>query len=51
MRELLVRPNLSGEWFQRREKMLSEKIDVTTWMVEFIEQYIIGLKNISATKR
>jgi predicted glycosyltransferase len=51
MRELLAKPNLSGEWFRRREKMLSEKIDATTWMVEFVEQYIIGLKNISATKR
>jgi predicted glycosyltransferase len=51
MKELLIQPNLNNEWFRRREQMLSEKIDVTAWMVEFIERYVIGLNRVSATKR
>jgi predicted glycosyltransferase len=38
MKELLRQSNLSSEWFQRRDRMLLEKTDVTTWMVEFIEK-------------
>ena len=37
--ELLVMPNLKEEWQKRRLKMLSEKIDVTSFMVWFIENY------------
>ena len=50
MKELLRQSNLSNEWFQRRERMLSEKTDVTTWMVEFIEKYVIGLNRVLLTK-
>jgi predicted glycosyltransferase len=45
MKEILAQPNLNKEWLQRRERMLSEKIDVTAWMVEFIEKYVVGLTN------
>ena len=38
MKDLLRQSNLSKEWFRRREQMLSEKTDVTAWMVEFIEK-------------
>ena len=37
--ELLAIPNLKETWQKRREKMLSEKIDVTAFMVWFIENY------------
>ena len=37
--ELLNTPNLKQEWQKRREKMLSEKIDVSAFMVWFIENY------------
>ncbi|MEA2015874.1 MAG: DUF354 domain-containing protein [Actinomycetota bacterium] len=37
--ELLNTPNLKQEWQKRRQKMLSDKIDVTAFMVWFIENY------------
>jgi len=37
--ELLNTPDLKEEWKKRRQKMLSEKIDVTAFMVWFIENY------------
>jgi len=35
--ELLAMPNLKEEWQRRRNKMLSDKIDVTAFMVWFVE--------------
>ncbi len=43
MGELLAQPNVKREWMQRRERMLSEKIDVTAWMVNFVENYPASL--------
>jgi len=37
--DLLKKDNLKREWQKKREKLLSEKIDVTKFMVEFIENY------------
>ena len=37
--ELLKNDNLKKEWQKKREKLLNEKIDVTKFMVEFIENY------------
>jgi len=37
--ELLAVPDLKNEFQQRRQKMLSEKIDVTAFFVWFIENY------------
>ena len=37
--ELLQTPNLKQKFQTRRQKMLSEKIDVTAFMVWFIENY------------
>lgn len=37
--ELLKIPDIKREWRKKRDKMLSEKIDVTTFMVWFIENY------------
>ena len=37
--ELLTLPNLKEIWQSRRQKMLDDKIDVTTFYVQFIEEY------------
>jgi uncharacterized protein len=37
--ELIKNPNLKEEWKARREKLLSDKIDMTQYMVDFIENY------------
>jgi predicted glycosyltransferase len=37
--ELLQKPNLKEEWQQKRTKMLAEKIDVTAFLVWFVENY------------
>ena len=42
--ELLRKPNLKQEWQKRREKMLSDKINVTAFMVWFIENYPDSVK-------
>lgn len=38
-KELLSRPDLKQEWKQKRGKFLADKIDVTAFMVWFIENY------------
>ncbi len=37
--ELLSIPDIKQEWQKRRQKMLTEKIDVTAFMVWFVENY------------
>jgi hypothetical protein len=37
--ELLARNGLRSEWQDKRERMLADKIDLTAWMVDFIERY------------
>ena len=37
--ELLAMPELKGEWQLRRQRMLAEKIDYTSFMVWFVENY------------
>lgn len=39
IQELINTPNLKEKWQNRRNKMLSEKIDVTAFMIWFIENY------------
>jgi len=39
IKELLLTHNLKQEWQKRRQKMLSDKIDVTAFMVWFVENY------------
>ena len=39
IQELINIPDIKKEWFRRREKMLSEKIDVAQFMTWFIENY------------
>ena len=40
--ELITLPGLKEEWQKRRQKMLSEKIDVTAFMIWFIENYPVS---------
>jgi len=44
LQELLNTPNLKEEWRKRRERMLADKIDVTAFMVWFIENYPQSVK-------
>jgi predicted glycosyltransferase len=37
--ELIQRPNLKEEWAKKRQALLNDKIDVTQFMVNFIENY------------
>lgn len=37
--ELAQRDNVREEWQAKRQKLLQDKIDVTTWMVDFVESY------------
>ena len=37
--DILVTPNLKEEWENRRQKMLSEKIDYAQFLTWFIEDY------------
>ncbi len=37
--ELIKKDNLKNEWRKRRELMLRDKIDVTKWMIDFVENY------------
>jgi predicted glycosyltransferase len=37
--ELIQKPNLKDEWQNKREKLLEDKIDVTAFMVWFVENY------------
>ena len=41
--ELLSSPNIIEEWTRKKEKMLQDKIDVTAFMVWFIENYPTSL--------
>mgnify|MGYP000318296248 CR=1 FL=1 len=36
---ILEDKNSKNEWRKRRERLLKDKIDVTAWMVDFIERY------------
>ena len=42
--ELLSSPNIIEEWTRKKEKMLQDKIDVTAFIVWFIENYPNSLK-------
>ena len=43
--ELLQQPNLKQEWTRKRERLLSDKIDVTQFMVDLIGNYPESVKN------
>lgn len=37
--ELLMQPDLKDRWAEKRQRLLGDKIDVTQFMVDFIENY------------
>ncbi|GAJ15763.1 unnamed protein product [marine sediment metagenome] len=37
--ELLQQPDLKKQWAKKRQRLLSDKIDVTQFMVDLIENY------------
>lgn len=37
--ELITTPGIKEEWQQKRARMLEEKIDVTAWLVDFVEEF------------
>jgi len=37
--ELLTTPGIKEQWQQKRARMLEEKIDVTGWLVDFVEEF------------
>jgi predicted glycosyltransferase len=37
--ELLVGDVVREEWQRRRQRMLEDKMDLTAWMVDFVESY------------
>jgi uncharacterized protein len=43
--ELAKDERLKLSWAKKREWMLSEKVDVTAWMVKFVEDYVQGLQS------
>lgn len=38
--ELVQCQNLKTEWAEKRRQLLAKKIDVTAWMVDFVEEYV-----------
>ncbi|MBE0637712.1 MAG: hypothetical protein IH598_04270 [Bacteroidales bacterium] len=37
--EPITTPGFKEQWQQKKEKMLKEKIDVTVWLVDFVEKF------------
>jgi predicted glycosyltransferase len=37
--ELLRHPSLKEEWATRRRRMLADKIDLTAWILDFVDNY------------
>jgi len=42
VKELMDNPNLKEEWTERRSRMLADKIDLSAWMVDFVENYSLA---------
>ena len=39
LREWLARSDLKAKWRAKRDRMLEDRIDVTAWVVDFLENY------------
>jgi len=44
VRGLVKNNNIKFEWSQKRQKMLSEKIDLNQWMIDFFDKEVCKLK-------
>lgn len=49
-KELLQTPNAKEDWKIKRKRMLKNKIDVTEFMVRFIENYPLSFKDIKENR-
>lgn len=50
LKSLIDTPNLKKDWLIKRNKMLSEKIDVTAFWTWFLENYPESISNINTNK-
>jgi predicted glycosyltransferase len=48
--ELLQRSNLKEEWRVKRERLLQDKVDVTKFMVDFVENYPKSFEDLNRSK-
>jgi predicted glycosyltransferase len=48
---LASRENLHQEWQAKRQRLLHDKIDVTGWVVEFVERYPQSLREYQARRQ
>jgi predicted glycosyltransferase len=48
--ELIKQPDLKEQWAKKREKLLADKIDVTHFLVDFIENYPSSFTNYKENK-
>lgn len=49
--EILSNPNSKKIWQKKREKLLQEKIDVTAWLIDFVERYPESFHEYMARKK
>jgi len=42
--KLIQNPNVKDEWRKKKEQLLNDKIDVTSFMVEFVENHLYDFK-------
>ncbi len=48
--ELLQQPKIRQDWAEKRQKLLADKIDVTHFMVEFVEGYPESFRKVRRTE-
>ena len=48
--ELLQRSDLKAEWNLKRERLLQDKVDVTKFMVDFVENYPKSFEDLNRSK-
>ena len=46
LKKMLANPNLSEQWQEKRQIMLNDKIDVTSFWAWLIENYPISISEI-----
>lgn len=48
--DLLSRPQLKAEWQAKRRRLLAEKVDVTGWIVRFVEELALKKGDLSQVR-
>ncbi|MDD3606698.1 MAG: hypothetical protein PHE75_06030, partial [Candidatus Cloacimonas acidaminovorans] len=46
--ELALKPNTKNEYLPKREKLLADKIDVSAFLIWFVEHYPESVKEVKA---